>query len=238
MEEIEREFRPTVVRVFSKSTAFSIEDILNIDQFKISISPMGENKKGSYVVSFIDIDEVRYLADIILSGLFGKLHPSSGKFGQNDEIVAKWEKMGGSSKSPKYNNQPESRIVEVYGLTGARGARVAITVKNGPGRLNAQGGISPLSGGNIQSQTAFFTMPQIRMLMLKLRDHINAYESYHLPQLYDARGKRSQGGRVDCFFTEGNRKAQRDFDAPQSNEIVNESDFDYDERDYGSNIIV
>jgi hypothetical protein len=209
MTEIQREFRPSLVQIFSKTTVFSIEDLLNIDQIKLSISGIGE-KRGviPYVFCYIDIDEAYSFAEVILSGRFADLFPASGSFG-DDKVIAKWEKMGGTPHSDRYNGQPESRIVEIQGLQGPKGLRFVVALKTGPGKLNDIGGISPLSGDKMLAQRVFFTLDQFRMMMLKVRRHINAYEAYHLPALYDERGNRSKN-RDDCFKTGGNRKAQRD----------------------------
>lgn len=129
----DREFRPTIDKVWSRSNVLSFEDALYMNKIKVSASPLGDRKgKDPYVYANLDIGDALVLADAILRNVFAKVFPASGEMpGWKDNpgefIVGKYVKYGGTAKSNAYGGRPESRVLEIIALVGQK----TVTVQTG-----------------------------------------------------------------------------------------------------------
>lgn len=222
-----QKYRPTITRSNTRSQVFSIEDALNIDKFRFSATYTDDKRKGKdYVSCYINSSNFRAVASIILSGNFGQICPADRVFNPSDgeKVVASYVVRGGSPSSPKYNGNPESRMIDISALVKPDGSsRWVIMLKQGEGELMGKGAIKPKDMRQMISQTFFLDHFTMRKMLLDTLAHLEAYEASNFGNLFNENGKRTKN-RVDQYETD-NRAFQKD------QELADTSDTDYYEAD-------
>jgi hypothetical protein len=207
----EREFRPTIYKVWNRSSVLSFDDAMFMNKVKVSMSPVGSRSKGSYVFANIDFDDGLLLADLVLNNLFTKVFPFEGST-ETDVIGGKFVKYGGSKSSQQYGGRPECRILEILAL-GKKDTeqtpegpvtkytpRWKVTIKVGEGVVDPEKGtIKAKDYSNMSVQIFYVTNEQMRKLMLRLKLHLETYFSIHFAEMYDSRGNLSTDFRDDVF---------------------------------------
>lgn len=197
----QREYRPTISKVWSRSSVLSFDDALFMNKIKLSMSPVGKSAKGSYVFANLDFDDVLLLADAILNGQFTKLFPHKGET-DTDIIGGRFQKYGGSKSSQQYGGRPESRIIEINALMkkADNTPRWKVTIKVGEGIVDSEKGtIKPKDFGNMSTQIFYVTNADMRKIMLRLRLHLETYFARHFEDMYDSKGNLSTDFRDDVF---------------------------------------
>ena len=153
------------ITVYATSKNFlNIYDCLGIDKIKFEVASYDPKtrRQTARAFAYVDVDKVRLIIHAVKSGRFGKLF--GGKF----------EDFGGSQVDGKL----QSRIFRLEYDPGEndRFARfpIRVTIANGPGKRNRQGGVMP-DGQPTQRVSMRFPMADFVRILLEVESYMDAW---------------------------------------------------------------
>lgn len=200
---MDRKFRPTIWKKWSKKGVVSVTDQLNIHKYLFSATERGKDSVRAYLES----RKALTVANAILNGQFRTLWPADQTTDQY-KVVGKYVVYGGSSSSKAYGGKPESRVLEIEQIvdkdqSGKDRVRFVVSIRVGEGTLEEGGAIRPKNIKQMISQRSFLTLEETYEMASMIVLHTNAYYSRYMEFVYDENGDvKSKGSIEDCFKTE------------------------------------
>lgn len=155
---------PEITVYATNKNFLNIYDCLGIDKVKFEVASYDPKtrRQTARAFAYVDVDKVRLIIHAVKTGRFGKL------FGN------KFEDFGGSEVDGKL----QSRIFTIEYDPGENDqfARfpIRLTIANGPGKRNRQGGVMP-DGRPAQRVSMRFPMADFVRILLEVESYVDAW---------------------------------------------------------------